>query len=75
MDGSPASTEKVLQEMSSHLPDKVAWTAAGTVGCLFLTALKANMDSAMMPCKCVSFKERRRARAVSAYAGVREAWP
>ena len=55
--------------------NKVAWTAAGTVGCLFLTAPKANMDSATMPCKCVSFKERRRARAVSAYAGVREAWP
>ena len=33
--------------MSSHLTNKVAWTAAGTMVLIFLTALKANMDSAL----------------------------
>ena len=32
--------------VSSHLLNKVAQTAAGTMGWIFLTALKANMDSA-----------------------------
>ena len=40
------SLEKVLQTASSHLPDKVARSASGTMGWIFLTALKANMDSA-----------------------------
>ena len=44
---SPDSIEKALQVVSSHLPDKVAWIAAGTVGWIFLPALKANMDSAL----------------------------
>ena len=29
---SPYSIEKVLQVISSHLPDKVAWTTTGTMG-------------------------------------------
>ena len=33
--------------VSSHLLNKVAQTAAGTMGWIFLTALKANMDSAL----------------------------
>ena len=47
VDRSLDSTEKALQVVSSHLPDKVAWIAAGTVGWIFLPALKANMDSAL----------------------------
>ena len=44
---SPDSIEKALHVVSSRLPDKVVWTAAGTVGWIFLTALKANMGSAL----------------------------
>ena len=33
--------------VSSHLPNKVARTATGTVGWIFLTALKVNMDLAL----------------------------
>ena len=33
--------------VSSHLLNKVAQTAAGTMGWIFLTTLKANMDSAL----------------------------
>ena len=29
--GSPDSTEKALRAVSSHLPNKVAWTATGTM--------------------------------------------
>ena len=35
---------KMLQMVSSHLPNKAAQTATGTVGWIFLTALKVNMD-------------------------------
>ena len=45
-DRSLDSLEKVLQTASSRLPDKVARTASGTLGWIFLTAQKANMDSA-----------------------------
>ena len=41
--GSPDNIEKAWQVVSSRLPDKVA----GTVGWIFLTALKVNMDSAL----------------------------
>ena len=34
--------------VSYHLPNKASWTSAGTVGWIFLTALRANLDSA--PC-------------------------
>ena len=44
MDGSPDSKEMALQAVSSHLPNKMAQTAADTVGWIFLTALKVNMD-------------------------------
>ena len=37
----------MLQMVSSHLPNKVARTATGTVGWIFLTALKVNMDLAL----------------------------
>ena len=37
----------MLQMVSSHLPNKVAWTATGTVGWISLTALKVNMDLAL----------------------------
>ena len=47
VDGSSDSIEKVSQAMSSHLQDRAAWTVAGTVGWIFLTALKVNMDSAL----------------------------
>ena len=33
--------------MTSHLPNKAVWAAAGTTGLIFLTALKINMDSAL----------------------------
>ena len=45
--GSLDSTGKAFQVVSSHLLNKVAQTAAGTMGWIFLTALKANMDSAL----------------------------
>lgn len=32
---------------SSHLPNRAAQTAAGTVGWIFLTALKVNMNNAL----------------------------
>ena len=44
VDGSPDSTGKLLQAVRSHSLSKVAGTAAGTVGRIFLTPLKANMD-------------------------------
>ena len=43
---SPDSLEKALQVVSSRLLDKTVSTAAGTVGWIFLTALKAKMDCA-----------------------------
>ena len=47
MDGSPDSKEMALQAMSSHLLNKMAQTAADTVGWIFLTALKVNTGSAL----------------------------
>ena len=47
VDGSLDSTEKALQAVSSHLLNKVAWTASGTVGWIFLTALNASMEGAL----------------------------
>ena len=47
VDGSPDSIEKVLQAVRSHFLNKVAGTATGTVGWIFLTPLKANMNSAV----------------------------
>ena len=41
VDGSLDSTEKALEAVSSHLLNKAAWTATGTVGWIFLTALHA----------------------------------
>ena len=55
---SPDSIEKALQVVSSRLSDKVAWTAAGTMGWIFLTALKANwIVPSVMPRKCASCKD------------------
>ena len=39
------STKKALQAVNSHLLDRVAHTAAGTRGWMFLIALMVNMDS------------------------------
>ena len=47
VDRSLDSTEKALQAVNSHLLDRAAWTAAGTVVWVFLTALKVNMNSAL----------------------------
>ena len=47
VDGLSDSLEKTLQAVSSHLPNKVVQTAAGTTEWIFLTALKVNMDSAL----------------------------
>ena len=47
VDGSPDSVEKVLQAVRSHLLNKVAGTATGSVEWIFLTPLKANMNSAV----------------------------
>ena len=47
VDGSQDSLEKVLEAVSSPLPNKAALIAAGTVGWIFLTALKVNMDHAL----------------------------
>ena len=48
VDGSLDSTEKALQVVSSRLPEKVASaTATGTMGWMFLIALKACMESAL----------------------------
>ena len=44
VDGSPDGTGKLLQAVRSHSLSKVAGTAAGPVGRIFLTPLKANMD-------------------------------
>ena len=41
------STKKALQAVNSHLLDKAAWTAAGTIVWVFLTALKVNMNRAL----------------------------
>ena len=46
VDRSPNSTEKALKVVSSCFPNKAACTAAGTVGWIFLTALKVTMDRA-----------------------------
>ena len=37
----------MLQVVSSHLLNKVTQTATGTVGWIFLTAMKANTDQAL----------------------------
>ena len=47
VDGSPDTIEKALQVVSFSLSNKVAWTAAGTVRWIFLTALKVNVDCAL----------------------------
>ena len=44
--------------MSSHLLNKAAWTAAGNVGWIFLTALKVNMDSALQDATLVCNAQR-----------------
>ena len=47
VDGSPDSVEKVLQAVRSHLLNKVAGTATGSVEWIFLTILEENMDCAI----------------------------
>ena len=47
MDSSADSIEKALQALSSCLLNKVVWTAAGTVGWIFLTAPIVNIDLAL----------------------------
>ena len=69
VDGSPDSIEKVLQAVRSHFLNKVAGTATGTVGWIFLTPLKANMNSAVCctSTQCAEMLGRTRAT----YIGVR----
>lgn len=61
VDGSPDSIEKASQAVTSHLQDGAAWTVAGTMGWIFLTALKVNMDSALRDaaqvCKLLRWEE------------------
>ena len=47
VDTSRDGTEKVLQVVSSRLPNKAARSVSGTMGWVFLIALKANMDIAL----------------------------
>ena len=47
VDGLSDSLEKALQAVSSHLPNKVVQTAAGTTEWIFLTALKLNTDNVL----------------------------
>ena len=58
VDGSLDSTEKALQVVSSRLPDKVACTATGTRGWIFLIALKANTASALIDAMSVNDVQR-----------------
>ena len=58
MDGSPNSIEMALQAVSSRLMNKMAQTAAGTVGWIFLTALKANIGSVLRDTTLVRNVER-----------------
>lgn len=51
VDGSQDSIEKVLEAVSSPLPNKAALTAAGSMGWIFLTALKVNIKPYMMQSK------------------------
>ena len=44
VNGSPDSIEKALYVVSSHLPDRVAQTATGIMGQIFL---KVNVASAL----------------------------
>ena len=61
VDWSPDGLEKALQAVSSHLLDKAAGTAAGTMGWVFLIALKVNMAMpSMMLHMCMSCRDRRR---------------
>ena len=57
-DGSPDSTEKALQVVSSSLPNKAARTSAGTVRWILLTALKVNVDCALCDAALVCNVER-----------------
>ena len=73
---SPDSIEKALQVVSSRLPDKVVWTVAGTVGWIFLTALKANMDSALCDAMQVCQLQREEEKLEPCLLGeTRDAWP
>ena len=47
VDTSRDGTEKVLQVVSSRFPNKAARSVSGTMGWVFLIALKANMDIAL----------------------------
>ena len=47
VDSSLDSPEKASQAVNSCLLNKAAWTAAGTIRWIFLTALKVNMDHAL----------------------------
>lgn len=41
------STDEALQAVSSHVLNKVSWTAAGTVSWILLSALTMNTDSTL----------------------------
>ena len=65
VDGSLDNIEKALQAVSSSLPDKVARIATGTMGWIFLIALKVNMDSAfLMLCSCVNHGDEKKSSCI-----------
>ena len=69
VDGSLDSFEKALQAVSSRLQNKAAQTAAGSVGWIFLTALKANADRTL--CDTGAQRAEMLGRAGATYIGVR----
>ena len=57
--GGQESTEKMLWVVRSCLPNKVARTATGMVGWIFLSALKTNMDGTLRDAVPVHSVQRR----------------
>ena len=58
VDGSLDSTEKMLEAVSSRLPNKAAQIAAGTMGWIFLTALRQIwIMLSVMPRQCTVCRE------------------
>ena len=69
------SNEKLLQVESSCLPNKVAWTAAGILGWIFLTALKLNTDNVLHDAGELCAEMLGRTRATYIGVRARTLWP
>ena len=52
------STDEALQAVSSHLLNKVSWTAAGTVAWILLSALTMNTDSTLQDAALAHYVQR-----------------